>query len=416
MIDGDIGESETGRNDAADTAGARPVIRLRPKVEGRLIRDGIPWVYADNLVLDRRSRAVAPGSIVTLEDAERSPLATGAFNPLSKIAFRLLDPDPEALIDKAWLGARLARALALRERLFDAPYYRLVHAEGDGLPGLVIDRFGDTAVIQPNAAWAEARVGDLAALLGEIAGISTVLKNAGSRVRALEGLDGSSGLLAGSLAGPVPVEMNGATYMADLEGGQKTGLFYDQRPNHAFAARLAGGGRVLDLFTHVGGFALAALAAGAAHAVAVDSSAPALALAEEGAVRSGLADRLEIRRGDCFEVATALAGQGARFDLVVSDPPAFAPAKPALEAGLRAYQRIARLSAGLVAPGGYLVLCSCSHAADLARFRAACLRGIAQAGRSAQILATGGAGPDHPMHPHLAETGYLKALFLRLDG
>ena len=160
--------------------------------------------------------------------------------------------------------------------------------------------------------------------------------------------------------------------------------------------------------------ALAALAGGAVEALAVDGSAPALALAEEGAGLSGVAQRFATRQGDAFDVLAALAAEGAVFDVVICDPPAFAPSKPALEAGLRAYERVARLAAGLVAPGGYLGLCSCSHAADLAKFRTACNRGIGRAGRSAQLIHTGFAGPDHPQHPQLAESGYLKALFYRL--
>ncbi|MFN7052351.1 MAG: class I SAM-dependent rRNA methyltransferase, partial [Gemmobacter sp.] len=222
-------------------------------------------------------------------------------------------------------------------------------------------------------------------------------------------------VLCGGLEAPIAVPMNGATYMADLLGGQKTGLFYDQRPNHAFAARLAKGARVLDMFTHVGGFALAALAGGAESALAVDASAPALALAEQGAQAGEVADRFSTRQGDAFAVLEALAQEGAQFDLVICDPPAFAPAKPALEAGLRAYERIARLAAHLVAPGGYLVLCSCSHAADLNSFRNASARGIGRGGRRGQIIHTGFAGPDHPLMPQLAESGYLKSLFFRLD-
>jgi 23S rRNA (cytosine1962-C5)-methyltransferase len=179
-------------------------------------------------------------------------------------------------------------ALALRERLYPAPFYRLVHAEADGLPGVVIDRFGETAVVQPNAAWAEVRLDALVAALVDVTGVTSVVKNAGGRARALEGLDDVTKVIRGSIDGPVPVHMNGATYLADLMGGQKTGLFYDQRPNHAFAASLAKGARVLDVFAHVGGFALAALAAGAEHALAVDSSAPALELAEAGARATGV--------------------------------------------------------------------------------------------------------------------------------
>ena len=172
---------------------------------------------------------------------------------------------------------------------------------------------------------------------------------------------------------------------------------------------------MLDVFAHVGGFALAALAAGAAAALAVDGSAAALELAGAGR-RGGRGRRrgFEARRADAFDAMAALAAEGRRFGLVVCDPPAFAPNKAALEAGLRAYERVARLGAALVEPDGFLVLCSCSHAADLARFREASLRGVARAGRAAQILHVGGAGPDHPVHPALAETAYLKALFLRL--
>jgi len=295
----------------------------------------------------------------------------------------------------------------------------LIHAEADGMPGVIIDRFGDTAVLQPNAAWAETHLEALTAALVRVTGVSNVLKSAGGRARGLEGLDDLDAVLTGQAPdAPVPVPMNGATYMADLTGGQKTGLFYDQRPNHAFAAGLARGAKVLDVFSHVGGFALAALADGAESALAVDGSQPALDLAAEGAKQTGVADRFDTRKGDAFDTLTALVDEGAQFDVVICDPPAFAPAKPALDKGLRAYERIARLATPLVKPGGYLGLCSCSHAADLEKFRTASIRGIGkglyQTGRSAKLIHTGFAGPDHPIHPQLAESGYLKALFFQL--
>ena len=398
-------------------AATRPVVRLRPKAEARAIRHGFPWVYADELVVDRRTGGLAPGTLAVLEDVERRPLGLVTVNPASKIICRMLDRDPNAEIDEAWFAQRLAHALGLRQRLYDAPFYRLVHAESDGLPGVVIDRFGDIAVVQPNAAWAEAHLPALTAALIAVTGVTTVIKNGSGRSRALEGLAEETMVLHGAApAAPVQVPMNGAVYLADLATGQKTGLFFDQRDNQAFVARLARGAKVLDMFTHVGGFGLAALANGAAHVLAVDSSAAALTLAEAGAVASGFADRFETRSGDAFAVLEALGAQGAQFDLVICDPPAFAPAKPALEAGLRAYERLARLAATLVAPGGSLVLCSCSHAADLSSFRNACARGIGRGGRRGQILHTGFAGPDHPVLPQLAESGYLKALTFRLDG
>jgi 23S rRNA (cytosine1962-C5)-methyltransferase len=392
-----------------------PVIRLRPKAHDRAIRHGAPWAFDNEIVTDRRTKALPPGAIAVLEDAERLPLGLVAVNPASRIMARMLDRDAGVTIDAGWFAARITRALALRARLYDAPFYRLVHAEADGLPGVVIDRFDDIAVIQPNAAWADALLPALTEAVQAVTGVSTVLKNAGGRARGLEGLDDHSAVLAGTAPeGPVPVPMNGASYLADLTGGQKTGLYFDQRANHAFAATLAREARVLDVFAHVGGFSLAALAAGAGHAVAVDGSAPALDLARDGAARMGVGDRFETRKGDAFEVMEAVAGEGAHFDLVICDPPAFAPSKQALEKGLRAYERVARLAAALVAPGGYLGLCSCSHAVDLGRFRSACTRGIGRAGREAQLIHTGFAGPDHPLHPNLAESGYLKALFYRL--
>lgn len=392
-----------------------PPVRLLPKANARAVRHGFPWVYANEAVLDRRTKGMAAGTITTLEDSERRPMGVVAVNPASKIIFRMLDQNPEAVIDQEWLEAKLTRAMAHRERIYDAPFYRLVHAESDGLPGVVIDRFGDTAVVQPNAAWAETLIEPLTAALASVTGVTTIIKNGTGRARSLEGLAEETTVLLGTAPdAAIPVPMNGATYMADVMGGQKTGLFFDQRPNHAFAASLSRGARVLDVFSHVGGFSLAALANGAASALAVDGSAPALDLATAGAKASGVADRFETRQGDAFDVLAALGDEGAQFDVVICDPPAFAPSKNALEAGLRAYERVARLAAPLVADGGYLVLCSCSHAADLTKFRNASARGIGRGGRRGVIVNTGSAGPDHPLLPQLAESGYLKALTFRL--
>ena len=393
---------------------ARPVVRLKPKSDPRRIRHGFPWVYANEVVTDRRTKSIPAGTIATLEDADRNPLATVAVNPNSKIIARVLDRDVAAKVDGDWVAARVSRALAGREALFDAPFYRLVHAEADGLPGLIVDRFGDVVVFQPNAAWANAKSNEIADALQAVTGCSTIVKNASGRARALEGLDDVSEVVAGDIDGPIPVPMNGAIYMADILGGQKTGLFYDQRPNHAFVSRLAKDTDILDVFSHVGGFALAALACGARHAVSVDGSGAALSLASQGAKASGFAERFETFESDAFDALTAFGEEGRTFGTVICDPPAFAPHKGARDAGLRAYERVARLATPLVSEGGTLTLCSCSHAAGLDQFRAASLRGIGRAGRACQIIRTGFAGPDHPQHPHLAESGYLKAITVRM--
>ncbi len=394
----------------------RPRIRLKPKADARGLRHGFPWVYANDIVTDRRTRKLAPGALAVLEDDKRAPIALVAVNPVSKIMCRVLDRDLDADLNKNWFETRLKRAVEMRAQLYEAPYYRLIHAEADGFPGVIIDRFGDVCVIQPNAAWAEAHLEMIAEAVVAVTGATTVLKNASGRTRSLEGLDDVNLTLRGPAPdAPLPVPMNGATYMADLTEGQKTGLFYDQRPNHAFAARLVHHeAQVLDVFSHVGGFGLAMLAGGAAQALAVDGSAAALALAKKGAEVSGFSDRFQTRQGDAFEALSQLAEEAVQFDVVICDPPAFAPSRQALDAGLRAYERIARLAAPLVKPGGYLGVCSCSHAADLGRFRDASSRGIGRAGRQAQLIHTGFAGPDHPQLPQLAESGYLKAVFYRL--
>jgi 23S rRNA (cytosine1962-C5)-methyltransferase len=389
----------------------RPTVRLRPG-RGRRLSEGAPWVFADEIAMDRRTRKLPGGELVRLIEGDR-PLGLAAFNPESQIAARLVDADPDAAVDASWFATRFRRAIGLRERLYDGPFYRLVHAEGDGLPAVVVDRYGDAAVVQPNAAWADRLVEPLVAGLVEVTGCQTVVVNATSRVRALEGLEDRLEVVRGALDGPVRVPMNGAVYLADLLGGQKTGLYYDQRDNHAFVRRVATGARVLDVFSHVGGFGLAALAGGAAEVLAVDSSAPALALAAESVRRMGIVDRYRTRQADGFEALAELAGE--RFDIVVCDPPAFAPSKQAVPAGIRAYEKLARQAAGLVGPGGILVLCSCSHAVGVEAFHAACVAGLRKAGRGGALVRSGRAGPDHPVHIGLPETGYLKALFFRLD-
>lgn len=391
-----------------------PVIRTRPKRDGRF-RDGHPWIYKDELVLDRRARGLAPGSVAVLENSLREPLGLVAINPESGIAARDLDRNPAARIDGAWVHARLERALALRARLFDAPFYRLCHAEGDGLPGLVIDRMGDAVSVQPNTAWAESMVPEILSALDVLIAPRTVIVNRDSRGRTQEGLEAGRTLVKGEDTGPVQVTLNGATYLADLMSGQKTGVYFDQRPNHAFAAGLSQGHEILDVFGHTGGFSLACLAAGATRALCIDSSEPALALATRAAALNGFETQFEAQRSDAFDAMKALAAEGRSFRTVVCDPPAFAPSKQALVAGTRAYERTARFAVPLVEPGGTLTVCSCSHAVTPDALRETVATALRIARRSGRLIRSGRAGADHPSHPALPESGYLKALTFILD-
>jgi 23S rRNA (cytosine1962-C5)-methyltransferase len=335
---------------------------------------------------------------------------TGTFTPKSLIAVRLLDPAADVAIDAEFLAAKLKRSLALRDALYRAPFYRLVNAEGDGLPGLVIDRFVDTIVVQITTAGMEALLEPLLVALGETFGPAQIVLRADAPARALEGLD--SYVRAGE-AGRVAVEENGVRYFADMAAGQKTGWYYDQRDNRAFIASLSGGKSVLDAYCYSGGFALAAARAGAKEVAGLDSSAPALALAEDAAAANGLSGKFV--KADVFEELERLWAACEKFDVVVADPPPFVKAKKDLEAGAKAYRKLARLAASLAAPGGFLLLASCSHNISPERFAQECAAGIARAGRAARLIRQAGASCDHPTHPMLPESAYLKALVYALD-
>ena len=391
------------------------IIRLKPKVSPDKILAGFPWVYDNELVLDRRTKQLTSGKIVKLQDNDRNFLATVVVNPKSKIFARVITQTANKIGSSELVFDRISAAKALRESIFTDPYYRLINSEADQMPGTIIDRFGDFFVIQPNSVWSENNLENIADVLIKLFNPEGIIKNANSRARTLEGLDDFSLLIHGSVPTiPLQVPMNGAIYMADLNCGQKTGLFYDQRQNHAFLSSISENKTVLDVFSHVGGFALAALVGGAVQATAVDASQAALDLAERGAEVSGFKSVLSIIKDDGFNALKCLRNEGRKFDIVICDPPAFAPSRQALSSGLRAYERLARISSGLVEERGTLVLCSCSHAASLSKFREACVRGINSAGRRSSIIFTGFAGPDHPVHPMLSENGYLKSLFFSL--
>jgi 23S rRNA (cytosine1962-C5)-methyltransferase len=388
----------------------RPLIRLNPGQERR-VKFGHPWAFSNEIRMTPEVRALRPGTVVRLEGDDGWRLGSFMFNPHSLIAARRLDRDPDAVIDAAWVRGRIAAAAALRAKVTDSPFHRLVHAEADGLPGLVIDRFGDAAVLQANTAGMDLMTPWIVDALVQDLGLNRVVARNDSPVRAHEGLGEHVGLLYGSEAATV-VEEGGVRFAIDPLSGQKTGWFFDQRPNRDRVAALARGARMLDVFCHVGAFGLRGAAAGATEVTLVDSSAQALEHAAQTAASNGLAVRE--RRGDAFDVMTALHHAGEQFDIVVCDPPAFAKSRKDQAAGLRAYGRMARLAAPLVAPGGFLFVASCSHHAAPDAFAAAIAEGLHRTRREARIIFAGGAGPDHPVHPHLPESAYLKTQLLHL--
>ena len=388
-----------------------PLIRLQPKQDRRL-KAGHPWAFSNELAMAPEHRAWAPGMVVRIEGDDGWRHGTFMFNPRSLIAARLLDRDPGAAIDAAWVRARLADAVALRARVTPGAHHRLVHAEADRMPGLVIDRFGGLAVVQANTAGMDRLLPEIIAALLDLLPLHAIVARNDSGARVHEGLPQEVRLLHGE-PGDAVAEEGGVAFPVDPLSGQKTGFFWDQRPNRDQVAALAPGARVLDVFCHTGAFGLRAAAAGASAVTLVDSSQPALDRAMDAAARNGLPG-VTATRGDAFDVMGALGVAGAQFDVVVCDPPAFAKTKRDQDAGLRAYHRMTRLAAPLVAPGGFLFVASCSHHAPLDLFTAQVAGALLRARRDARIVHTGGAGPDHPVHPQLPESAYLKSLLLQL--
>jgi 23S rRNA (cytosine1962-C5)-methyltransferase len=401
-------------SDSAPTPVKYPTIHMQAGRERR-VQHGHPWVYSNEVQMDATAKAVTPGSPVRLLEASGKPLGVATFNPHTLIAARLLSPDPATRIDHAFFADRLKRAAALRQRLFDRPYYRVVHAEADGLPGLIVDQFGDVVTVQANSVFMDRHTDMILAAIDEIlAPRALILRNDGTQ-RALEGLAEETRLVKGVIDGPIRLEENGVTFFANPLDGQKTGWFYDQRDNRAFIASLAKGGRAIDFYSYNGGFGVQCAVAGATSVVAVDRSALALENATRAAAANGVADRFEARRADAFQEMERLDAAGERFEVVIADPPAFVKAKKDLGAGSRAYRKMARLAAKITAPGGFLLCGSCSHNVDPPTFAEQIARGLNDAGRAGRILRSAGAGPDHPVHPNLPESAYLKALVLQLD-
>lgn len=391
-----------------------PRLFLRQGGDKRASR-GHPWVYANEIRMDPEAKELPPGSLVTLHRVDGKPMGLGTFNPHALIAFRFLTRNPRARINEDFFIRRFERALTLRNGLFDGPYYRLIHAEADGLPGLIVDRFGDVLAIQAGTAGMDRLLpAVLSAADGVLAPRAVILRNDG-RGRALEGLEAEVRLAKGKLDGPIEIHESGLTFLADPLGGQKTGWFFDQRENRAFVASLANGSRMLDLYCYGGGFAISAAANGAESVLGIDGSETALALARAAAERNGLGRKCTFHQGDSFGELAKLDAGGERFGLVIADPPAFVKSRKHLRAGLKGYQKLAALTAKLVNAGGFLFLASCSHNADESDFVGAVTEGIRRAGRSGRILRGSGAAPDHPVHPHLPESAYLKAVLLQLD-
>ncbi len=378
----------------------------------RRIRAGHPWIFSNEIAgLDG---PVEAGAAVSVIAADGQLLGTAYYNQHSLIAARLLSRRAEAIDTPAFFAGRLQTALAYRQRLCgDLPALRLVHGEADGLPGLVVDRYGEVLSVQLLTAGMEARRAAIIAALVEVCAPRAIMARNDSASRELEGLPRSVELLYGELPAEVPVVINGITFGVDIAGGQKTGLFLDQRDNCRLLDGVAAGAEVLDLFCYAGAWSLHAARYGAAQVTGVDVSAAAVALARANAERNGLEQRCAFVAADVFEFLRQQRQR--RFDVVVLDPPAFIKSRRHLEEGVKGYLTVNRRALELVAPGGVLITCSCSHHLERERFVAVIAQAARQANRCVRLASLSGAGADHPILPACPETDYLKCALVYVE-
>jgi 23S rRNA (cytosine1962-C5)-methyltransferase len=388
-------------------------LRLK-KNEERRIRAGHLWVFSNEV--DNAATPLTelqPGQQVALQTHTGKPLGNGYVNPNSLICARLVSRDPAYGLDKSLLVHRLNVALALREQLFRLPFYRLVYGESDQLPGLVVDRFGDVCVVQITTAGMEAVKDQVLEALQQVLRPAGILLRADSSVRKLEGLESYQDVL-GVVPEQLLVEEHGLKFSVSLQQGQKTGWFYDQRMNRARLRRYVAGKRVLDVFSYVGAWGLQAASAGASEVMCVDSSPAAIDSIHANAAANGLDERVATLHGDAFEALSQLRAAQEKFDVVVLDPPAFIKRKKDAKAGEQAYHRLNQLGMQVLNKDGILVSASCSQHLAEAQLQKILLQSSRHLDRSLQLLERGHQAPDHPVHPAIAETEYLKALFCRV--
>lgn len=391
-----------------------PVLKLKAK-EDKRIRQGHLWVYSNEV--DTKAtplKSFEPGSQVELQSSQGKSLGVAYINPNSLICARILSRQTK-LFGTSQITQRLQSALALREMCFNEPFYRLVYGESDGLPGLVIDRFGDYFVAQISTAGMEALKSQIQAALTSVFEMKGLLWKNDGKMRVQEGLEEYVTIAAGDVPKMLPMIENGTQFEAPVWDGQKTGWFYDHRLNRQRINQHVKGKRVLDICSYIGGWGVQAATAGAEHVVCVDSSNQALDWVDHNATLNGVNDKVETIRGDAFAVMEKLLEEQQRFDVVILDPPAFIPKRKDIGPGERAYQKLNQLGMRLLGTEGLLVSASCSmHLSESSLDKM-----LTQIGRNldknVQIIERGSQGPDHPVHPGIPETRYIKSLMCRIS-
>jgi 23S rRNA (cytosine1962-C5)-methyltransferase len=389
-------------------------LRLR-KDEDRRLRAGHLWVYSNEIDIDSTPlRDFQPGQPVAIQASNGKTLGTGYINPHALLCARLVSRDLEHPLGLSLLVHRLNVALSLRERLYDRPFYRLVYGEGDGLPGLIVDRYGDLCVAQLTTAGMDRLKDDILAALQKVLKPAAVLWRNDGPMRELEGLERYVADAAGVVPEIVEIKEDGLRFQVTPRTGQKTGWFYDQRDNRTRLDRYVASRRVLDVFSYVGAWGVRAAVRGAREVLCVDSSAPAVERTAANAALNGVGDRVRTQQGDAFDVLKSLREARERFDVVIVDPPAFIKRRKDAKEGTLAYRRLNEMAMQVLERDGILVSCSCSQLLSREVLVQTLLQGARHLDRNLVILEQGRAGPDHPVHPAIPETDYLKAVFGRV--
>jgi 23S rRNA (cytosine1962-C5)-methyltransferase len=387
-----------------------PKIEIHTAAERRFLQ-GYPWIYSNEIAASPQNKFIEPGSVVQL-CLKGSPLAIGYYNRHSLIAFRVLSRNPAMVIDQSFFEQRLQRALAHRKNFYSEPFYRLVHAEADELPGLIIDRFDKVYSLQVNTQGIETLLPLILSAMQAIFSPETIYIQKNSQSRIAEGLELQEAEVQGLGLSELAVCENGVRYAIDMKNLQKTGWFYDHRDNRHTIASLAKDKTVIDYFCYSGGFALQAAVAGAKKVIGIDRSESAIENAKNSALLNKVEARCEFVVGEAFDDLSKRITQGERYDIVVLDPPAFVKTKKDLTVGLKGYVKLMRQAMTLVAPGGMLFIASCSYHVKEMDLRQCLQKALSKTQRSASISMRIKAGADHPLHPFLEESDYLKGFLV----
>lgn len=385
---------------------------LDTRAEKRL-KSGHLWIYSNEIDHSKTPlKAISPGEQVAVNSQDGRLIAYASINPHSLICGKILSRKKP--LDHKQLRQRIAAALAWREQHFAEPFYRLLYAEGDYLPGLIIDRFGDVCVVQINSLGLEPWQQAIADILQELTHCKGVLFRNDGNSRKQEGFAETADVEIGTVPDFVEIRENGTAFRIPVKAGQKTGWFYDHRMNREKVAALASGKKVLDVFSYIGGWGIQALAAGASSLTAIDASEFALDCLEHNAAMNGFADTVTSLQGNAFDAMQALLAEGEKFDLVILDPPAFIKKKKDFNKGIQAYKKANELALRLLDKNGLLMSASCSmHLAD-SELQECVQRSARHVDRQLALVYRGGHAFDHPIHPAIAETEYLKAQLYRL--